>query len=192
VVFYNWHKAEGIESNFRNLLRDQKDLPNLNYLQIGVYTGDASLWLMRNVLTHETSKLTDVDIWDLPHPDNCPLSDQNWKDVEAFYDRQVLPYKHRINKHKSFSKEWLSNNRSEVYDFIYIDGDHAPEEFTSDAELSWGLLKVGGIMAIDDYEWHHPMGPHLDPKDAIDSFVNSHTCEVLIKNWQVWIRKTGE
>ena len=143
--FYNWHQADGIVSNFRNLLREHKDLPNLNYLQIGVYTGDASLWLMRNVLTDETSRLTDVDIWDLTHPDDCPLSDQNWVDVEAFYDRQVFPYRHRINKYKAFSKEWLSTNRSEQYDFIYIDGDHVPEAFTSDAELSWDLLKIGGI-----------------------------------------------
>ena len=111
--------------------------------------------------------------------------------MEKFYDRQVFPYKQKINKHKVFSKEWLSTNRSKQYDFIYIDGDHAPDEFTSDAELCWDLLKIGGVMAIDDYEWHHPMGSHLDPKDAIDKFLQNHACKILIKNWQVWIRKTS-
>jgi predicted O-methyltransferase YrrM len=194
MKFYNWHEQEGIVTNFVKLLKEHKGLPNLNYLQIGVYTGDASLWLMRNILSDETSRLTDVDIWDLVHPDDCPLFDQDWVDVETFYNRQVFPYKHRINKHKSFSKNWLLANRSEQYDFIYIDGDHTPKAFMTDALLSWDLLKVGGIMAIDDYEWTHPMGEHLNPRPAIDSFIEMHkdTSEVLIKNWQVWLKKTKE
>lgn len=193
MKFYSWHNEPGIVTNFEKLLKDHKDVPNLNYLQIGVYTGDASLWLMRHVLTADSARLTDVDIWDLIHPDDCPLNDQNWVDVEAFYNRQVFPYKHKINKHKAFSKDWLLANRFETYDFIYIDGDHTPKAFMTDALLAWDLLKVGGIMAIDDYEWHHPLGEHLSPKPAIDMFLQMHqdSIEVLVKNWQVWVRKVG-
>jgi len=58
----NWFEASG-QYNFERFLSGYVGMPNLNYLQLGVFTGDTSDWLMNNVLTHETARLTDVDTW---------------------------------------------------------------------------------------------------------------------------------
>ena len=43
---------------------------------------------------------------------------------------------------------------SGAFDFIYIDGSHMRVDVLLDAVLAWQLLKPGGIMALDDYEWN--------------------------------------
>jgi hypothetical protein len=52
-----------VEHNFRNTLLKLKGKEDLVFLQIGAYTGDASTWLLDNILTDPTSFLVDVDTW---------------------------------------------------------------------------------------------------------------------------------
>jgi predicted O-methyltransferase YrrM len=189
--YQNWH-AQSAQQNFENELKQYKGTPDLNYLQIGAYTGDCSLWLFRNVLTDNSSRLVDVDCWDLTRPkDYLDQMGHDWEDVEKTYDKKVLPYKDRIQKNKAMSKDWLLANRAEQYDFVYIDGDHTPKATMTDGLLAWDLLKVGGIIAFDDYLWQHPFGEPFNPKPAIDLFQQMYRNEsqLIVSNWQVWLRK---
>ena len=142
---------------------------------------------IENILTDKTSKLTCVDPWN----GNVAHEAFDFSDVEAAFDQQLEPFKDQLIKQKAYSDEWLMKNRSKQYDFIYIDGDHMPQAFMSDAILSWELLKPGGIMAIDDYEWQHPRGAKYNPKEAINLFISMYSehIEVIEKGWQIWIRK---
>jgi predicted O-methyltransferase YrrM len=188
--FPKWFHDNNTITDFENGLEELKGKKNLKFLQIGVFTGNASAWLLENILTDPSSILVDVDPWcgNLRHE-----SIYDWSEVEAAYDEQVKPHGKKVHKHKAFSQEWLKEHRDSVYDFIYIDGDHVPEAVTSDADLSWDLLQIGGIMAFDDYEWDHPDGTDKNPKPAIDKFLKEHKdeIEILRMGWQVWIRKTN-
>jgi len=162
--FPKWFYDNATVQDFENGLAEFKGKKNLKFLQIGVFTGNASVWLLENILTDPTSLLIDVDPW----CGNLPQA-----------------------SHKAFSGDWLKEHREVKFDFIYIDGDHLPESVTLDADLSWDLLKPKGIMAFDDYEWDHPDGTDKNPKPAIDAWLNKHRdeIEILRKGWQVWIRK---
>jgi hypothetical protein len=46
----NWFEMTA-KHNFQTYLAEFKDKPNLKFLQLGVYTGDASVWLCNNILT---------------------------------------------------------------------------------------------------------------------------------------------
>jgi hypothetical protein len=60
-------------------------------------------------------------------------------------------------------------------DFIYVDGSHQAADVLSDAVLAWKLLKEGGVLIFDDYLWaRYQDRPLLNPKMAIDAFVNCH------------------
>ena len=77
------------------------------------------------------------------------------------------------------------------YDFIYLDGDHSSDAVMSDACMSWGLLKPGGIMLFDDYFWDH-VTDHLDrPKIGIDAFINAFIKRftVVTVGYQIGIQK---
>jgi GR25 family glycosyltransferase involved in LPS biosynthesis/predicted O-methyltransferase YrrM len=183
----NWFLGNKTQDDFNKFLEEFKGQPNLKFLEIGSFCGNSAAWTIENILTDATSTLTCVDPWN----GNVAHEDFQFSDVEAAFDEQLEPFKKQLIKQKAYSDEWLMKNRSNQYDFIYIDGDHMPQAFMSDAILSWELLKPGGIMAIDDYEWQHPRGAKYNPKEAIDLFISMYSehIQVIEKGWQIWIRK---
>ena len=186
----NWFLGNKTQEDFGKLLNEFKGKPNLKFLEIGSFCGNSAAWTIENILTDKSSTLTCVDPWN----GNIIHEEFNFSDVEAAFDQQLEPFKDQLIKQKAYSDDWLMKNRSNQYDFIYIDGDHMPQAFMMDALLSWELLKPGGIMAIDDYGWTHPRGVRYNPATAIDMFVSMYSehLTVLEKGWQVWIRKNIE
>ena len=186
--FPKWFYDNNTNIDFEVGLAEFKGKKNLRFLQIGVFTGNCSAWLLKNILTDPSSLLVDVDPWcgNLPHE-----SVYDWDDIQEAYREQVTKHGAKVQIHKAFSADWLREHRELKYDFIYIDGDHLPESVTLDADLCWDLLKPGGIMAFDDYEWDHPDGTDKNPKPAIDAWLAKHKndIEIIRKGWQVWIRK---
>jgi len=186
----NWF-AVTAQENFEKHLRPLAGQEHLRFLQLGVYTGDATEWLCKNILTGKNSWLHDVDTWE--------GSDEEAHESIDF--REVIKiYRKRLNNNAPvvpFAETTTSylldtaRARSYTYDFIYIDADHTTVGVILDAELSWPLLKSGGIMAFDDYEWGSNLPLHLRPKPGIDLFMLRHEgeFELLTKNQQVWIKK---
>jgi predicted O-methyltransferase YrrM len=185
----NWFEMTA-ENNFKNYLLPSAGKSNLNFLQIGAFTGDTSKWLLDNVLTGEGSKLTDVDTW--RGSDEISHKEMNWDDVEAVYDERVKKYGDKVMKVKSDSVEFLRTQPFFIYDFIYIDGDHTALGAFADAVGSWPLLKPMGIMAFDDYTWTSGISPEHEPKKGIDMFlkVAEGSYNLIIKNSQLWVRNT--
>lgn len=182
--FPDWFSITA-KPNFEQFLIPLAGQDNLTFLQLGAYTGDASLWMLNNVLTGDSSVLIDVDTWE--GSDEEVHKKMDFSEVEAVYDSKV---KGRTIKQKMTTFQYLLNAYF-YFDFIYVDADHTTVGVLLDAELSWPLLKSGGIMAFDDYTWgdHYPM--HQRPKPGIDLFLLRHSGEydVLAVNLQYWIRK---
>jgi len=183
----NWFNISALSFFKRNLV-EYAGVPNLNFLQIGAYTGDASVWLMNEILTDPTSYLHDVDTWE--GSEEAVHKAWDWNDVESVYDKKIQRYKN-IVKHKSYSSDFLKNDNGR-YDFIYIDGDHTASGVYDDAVGAWPLLKSGGIMAFDDYHWHHESGlDNLRPAPGIDRFIseNREDIHIIEIGYQYWIGK---
>lgn len=175
--------------NWTHFLQDLKDKPNLRFLEIGSYQGRSTVWLLENILTHDTSTITCIDTFE--------GSAEHLKDYQ--YDLQTLfkvfchniyNFKNKVNIVKNKSQIVLKQI-NEQFDFIYIDGDHTASSVIEDAILSFSLLKKGGIMIFDDYEWSCNKTPIDDPKPAIDAFllIYADKIKVLFKNNQVIIEK---
>lgn len=185
-IFPNWFKATAIYS-FTNHLFSQKNKPNQRYLQLGAYTGDASVWMLDNILD-SSSVLIDIDTWKGSKEEQHEPIDFN--KAFDYYKNRVNSY-NNIKYYCTDTISFLKSDNSE-YDFIYIDADHTAVSVIVDAELSWRLLKVGGIMAFDDYIWYPELGDSFyTPKIAIDMFLDRHAgeYEIMEKNVQVWIKK---
>lgn len=185
----NWFKLGAIDHFKLILPKLYAGQENLNFLQIGAYTGDASEWLLDNIITHESSWLTDVDTW--CGSDEEVHKEFDWTELEKYYDKRMSKYKN-ICKIKGYSADFLQSAQENYYDFIYIDGDHRAEEVYKDAIFSWRCLKVGGIMAFDDYMWRHDSGDAmLCPMPGINQFLQEYNgkFQLLIMFEQVWIRK---
>ena len=185
----NWFVPTGAQDNFAQNLNHFKGQPNLNFLQLGAYTGDATVWLMDNILTDPSSTLTDIDTWLGSNEEAHHKMD--FIEIFEHYKDRIAKYPN-VNFHRMTTFQYLRFHPYNLYyDFIYIDADHTAAGVLLDAELSWDLLKTGGLMAFDDYEWKSGTGVDNDPALGINNFLTRHQGEfrVIHKGWQVWIIK---
>lgn len=189
----NWF-AVTAQHNFEKHLLPLAGQEGLHFLQLGVYTGDATEWLCKNILTGKNSWLHDVDTWEGSDEEAHESIDFN--EVIKIYKSRI--YNNApVTPHTGTTTDYLlaqygcDRPLGEYFDFIYVDADHTTVGVLLDAELSWPLLKSGGIMAFDDYNWGNALPLHLRPKPGIDLFMLRHEgeYELLEKNEQVWIRK---
>jgi Methyltransferase domain len=167
----------------------------LRFAEVGVYEGRATVWLLRNVLTHPSARLDCIDsfIW---HPrDGRPAG----TDMQAVKRRFLS----NINLTGAADKVRLIEARSDdglcalptsSYDCIYIDGSHRAPDVLSDAVLSFRLLKPTGLLIFDDYQIARIRGeePSLDdPKLAVDAFlaVYARRLEIVWAGYQVAVRR---
>jgi predicted O-methyltransferase YrrM len=172
-------------------LNEFKGKPNLRFLEIGSYQGRSTVWLLENILTDDTSSITCIDTFEgsIEHHEN----ERYHKDITNLYE----VFSHNISKFKN--KVSIIQGMSQValkqitgyYDFVYVDGDHRASSVMEDAILSFALLKQGGLMIFDDYEWTCSKTYIDDPKPAIDAFMILYAdkIKVLFINQQVIIRK---
>ena len=147
MEYPNWfnHTAK---DNFEKFLIPLAGQQNLNFLQLGVYTGDASIWMLQNI---NNIQLTDVDTWQ--GSDEDAHKSMDFDDVYKTYTDKIKDYKVNIKRSTTTNYLVTQYGAGEVFNFIYIDADHTTVGVLMDAELSFPLLKSGGIMAFDDYTW---------------------------------------
>lgn len=188
--FPNWFSTSTAIGLFGQFLTQYRDTP-IKVLQIGAYTGDASRWLIDNVLTHKDSSLTDVDTWE--GSNEQAHHGLTWSSVEDYYDSRLSLEiaTGKLRKIKSTSAEYF-RDYDDMYDFIYVDGDHTAVGVLADGIDAYDCLKVGGLLAFDDYMWNPEGLPrHLTPAPAIEAIaaVYAEKLEVISSGYQVWFRK---
>lgn len=187
----DWTTAH--KQNFEPLLKDFKGKENISFLEIGVWEGRTTKYLIDEFLTTDTAKLYAID--------NGPK--------EIFYQnlaKEIDAKKLVFEKERSI--HCLSKYICEgvKFDFIYVDASHLMKNVLEDIILSFNVLKEGGIMLMDDYPWdnydylksiydlkdiNEKDYDSLVPKKAIDAFLKAYQfeIEILIKDYQVAIRK---
>lgn len=186
--YVNWFANDG-QPNFSTYLTSLIGKP-IRCLQIGAYTGDASVWMYDNLLKTSDSVLVDVDTWE--GSEEPAHYEMNWNTVENLYDSKTFAARQdrKVIKFKGTSDNFFKNN-VETYDFIYIDGDHTAYGVLKDAVAAYECLNVGGIIAFDDYQWSAGLGARNEPKMAIDAFsiIYADKVELVVEGYQKWFKK---
>jgi hypothetical protein len=182
----NWFVGQ--QYNFENHLTPLAGKANIHFLQIGAYTGDASVWLLENILTDPTSLLLDVDTWEGSEESEHTRID--FDKVYEYYKKRMEPYAN-VRSVRNNSDNFFKNNTKPLFDFIYVDGDHTTKQVARDAIGAWQCLKSQGILAFDDYLWGQGLAPHLTPHPAIDAFLDEYAGQytLLSQDYQVWLQK---
>ena len=169
-----------VDHYFEKHLRHLAGLPDLRFCQIGAYMGDMTLWLLDNILTHESSILDDVDARIEGYDGWTP------EGVEAVYQERMEARDElhsQLETHSLYSADFFAFYPTE-YDFIYVDADHTSEGVLMDACGAWRHLKSGGIMAFDDTD-------REDTQRGVNAFLSAVGGYCLLE-WglQTWIQKS--
>jgi predicted O-methyltransferase YrrM len=186
----DWFEKTG-KKNFEKHLKCFSGKENIQFLEIGVYEGMSTVWLLQNVITANSSTVDVVDTFlgSIEHKGRQELKLDTLK--ERFLENIKL-YKQHVNIHVGRSQDVLRNFQKK-FDFIYVDGSHQAIDVIEDAILAFRLLKINGLMAFDDYRWNKIGDPLQHPQIAIDAFIQlfSNKIEVVEKNYQLFIKKIG-
>jgi len=174
-------------------------------LEIGSFEGASTCYLIEKVGTEKALELYCVDTWEGGEEHGY----ENMDSVEKRFDKNVAiamsKVSHEVTFHKlkSFSDEALASllvdGKQGYFDFIYVDGSHRAPDVLCDAVLSFRLLRVGGVIAFDDYLWidqtRHEIDPISAPKIAIDAFTNIYSRKLRIIRaplYQLYIQKQAD
>lgn len=176
---------------WKKYLKHLKGKPNLRFLEIGSYEGKSTTWILDNILTHQTSTIICID----PFTGGFEHKDMgvDMQKVEKNFINNIRLTKksNQVQLIKDYSFRALRTLPLDSFDCVYIDGSHLTKDVISDLILTHPLLKKGGVLICDDYDWEIYTDPLKKPKTAIDFFMNVYRKEyvILLKQQQVFLMK---
>jgi SAM-dependent methyltransferase len=175
-------KAHRWEPIFRSL-----EGRSVHILEIGSYEGLSTCYLLWRL---PDAAVTCVDTFEGSVEHGPPV------DLEAVFNRNVaLVDGSRVRKIVGDSRRVLLDLFADgaQFDLVYVDGSHLALDVIVDASLAWRVLKPGGVLVFDDYDWD-VMGDDvlLRPGPAIDAFLGlvNGKHELLFQDRQVAVRKS--
>ena len=190
MAFPNWF-AQYAQEWFTRHLSPLVGKPGLRFLQIGAFTGDATVWLLDNILTGDKSVLVDVDTWQ--GSDEPEHETFDWTEVKRVYEERTFGRSVHLRTVTGTSEQFFSVAPRGGYDFIYIDGDHTAYTVLNDGVSAYRLLKPGGLLAFDDYQWKSGKGDPHYPALAIDAItaIYAGRLDLIESGLQAWFRKSA-
>jgi predicted O-methyltransferase YrrM len=175
-------------------------------LEIGSYEGRSTCAFIESICEDRPLEIHCVDTWE----GGVEHEDINMGDVESrFLHNTAVSIKKSkqevdLETHKGQSdfhlSKLLAEGKRNYFDFIYVDGSHQAPDVLCDAVLAFRLLKVGGMIAFDDYLWHEHDEDKKElarcPKYAIDSFINAYWRKLHIPHlaplYQMYVQKISD
>jgi predicted O-methyltransferase YrrM len=178
-------------------------------LEIGSYEGASACFLIDTLGQDQELEIVCVDTWlgGVEHQAGG-VAHANMNAVERHFDNNLKVACGRAKKQVQLTKikgqsdltmaQLLSSGKQGYFDLVYIDGSHLAADVLCDAVLGFRLLKTGGVMIFDDYNWHEGLPQGIDlmrcPKPAIDAFTSLYWNKIQIISaplYQIYIQKTA-
>ncbi len=172
----DWHSHN--IPHLRRVLDKYKGRPDVRALEIGSFEGRSTVWLLENILTHETAHIDCIDTFN-GSPEHVEMG-LNLNGLLNRFLSNTEAYTKKIRCFRGRSQDVLLGGdfgpyEVASYDIAYIDGSHAAADVLADAVLSFRLLKIGGLMIFDDYAWDGGGPTGFDnPRRGVDAFHHAY------------------
>jgi predicted O-methyltransferase YrrM len=157
------------------IAQEFKGKPDVSYLEIGTFEGRSALWLLENILTNSTSKLTIIDAFE----------ENTYKTFTSNVSLSGEANKFKILS--GLSTEKIKEVPSNSIDLAYIDGSGKGIVMLFDLVNTWNLLKNNGIVICSRYALDQHLREALElrpndpgPYEAIDAFLKLYKPYVKI------------
>ena len=141
-----------------NLILENLSNKDLYVLEIGIHKGDFSKQLAQHL---KPKKLILVDPWIAYDDDiyakswygnsfksNQSIQDKYFLDIRKYFESEIKI--NTVEIHRKTSDNFFNENQN-VFDLIYIDGNHLFDFVKRDIINSLKFIKQDGIIVLDDY-----------------------------------------
>ena len=152
---------------------------NLNCLEVGSYEGRSASYLLDKFVGSNNLIAIDQFI-------NPVIKDRYFKNMSIHPKYNQL----KTLVGLSFIEMAKLYEQQLQFDFVYIDAGKTAGDNIVNLILAERLLKVGGIIVVDDYNWDKFSDPRFCPKLGITSFMNiTLLSEVFMEGYQMVFKK---
>lgn len=180
-------------ANWEKLLASLKHQPDLRVLEIGSWEGRSTCWLLDNLLTHASARITCIDSFQGSVEHQQMSMPEQLAGLEQRFDQNIAlsGAADKVRKLVGQSQDVLRSLPLDYFHLLYVDGSHLASDVLSDAVLGWGLVKVGGLIIFDDYDFQFTQNPLQNPKVGIDGFLSAFSAKIKIlqRDYQVVVEK---
>jgi len=141
-----------------NLILENLSNKDLHVLEIGIHKGDFSKQLAKQL---KPKKLILVDPWIAYDDDiyakswygnssksNQSIQDKYFLDIRKYFENEIKIS--TVEIHRKTSDNFFNKNQN-MFDLIYIDGNHLFDFVKRDIINSLKFIKQDGIIVLDDY-----------------------------------------
>jgi len=149
----NWVEDLPLNGGHKALFEHALSVANpKRILEIGTYAGRSLIEMLKR---YPDATGVAIDSWKNYDEDNIDiLKNIEENQIEALFYKNIRQanMEHRMTGLKGDSVDRLTElvEKKEVFDFIYVDGSHTCLDCYVDMILAWKLLRVGGVLAVDD------------------------------------------
>ncbi len=160
-------------------------VPNIVALQLGVFEGRGTCWMMDHILTHPSALCIDVDPFE-PNP-TFGFTEPYAK----LYQANVAQYGAKVRPVKSFTQD-ACRELTTIFaglgrgaNLIYVDASHEAHDVLHDIMMVWQYSQAGTYIVFDDYEWGGVNG-------AVKLWMQVHPpVQVLHTGYQLIVQRNG-
>lgn len=176
---------------WKSLMREWGGKEGLRYLEVGSSEGRSMVWMFENVLTDPSCTAVSID----PFYHWPGFIEKDGEVLDCFHANiRTAGVEERVRAIQGYSEVELRKLPvDELFDLIYIDGNHRATGVLEDLVLAWRLLRPGGLLIADDYKWKPDWELSERPKMAIDFFTHTfgEELEIVHRGYQVAMRKAS-
>lgn len=133
--YTSWH-----EPDWNEHLSHLRGKPDTTALEIGCFEGRTTIWLAENIFNGPGAQVDCVDLFGIRE-----------REMRCRDNVSNSPVTDRIRIHKGPSQIVVREFPPDSFDFVYVDGCHETHCALSDLINALVVVKVSGIIMIDDY-----------------------------------------
>lgn len=175
-----------------------ENIQEINIIEVGVWSGVSlipMIKILQNTFKRPVRAIA-IDTWENYEEKGEQKRVVEWG-IEESFDNNIRQegLQSCVEKWKGKSVSLLQKCRHRKFDFIYVDGSHLPFDCFADCLLAWQILKIGGILGIDDYLYQESdKNKSMTLQQGVDTFLNmiQNEAQIIHQGYRVFVRKMGE
>jgi precorrin-6B methylase 2 len=158
-------------------------------MEIGAYHGANTCSYMKSYARHPRSEIHCVDPW-MDYDGYDEYQSKQHTNYSLFIQNlaRLSPEDlHKVHLHRGLSETMIPRFADNMFDIIYIDGNHSLRYVLQDAIQSYHKIKRGGWIIFDDMQ-------DKEVNQAVQMFLMSHSTDfdsIQIQNAQLFMRRRG-